>query len=242
VDSEFNDAFAFFLNDVNIALLPDGNPVSVNNVNCGKVESDSSGDFNTNRTENFCQELFVDNTATDNDGVSSCVAKADTQLDGFTRPIFTNRNPSSDEWNRLKIVIADAADAFLHSAVVLAGNSMVCAPPDLTSPSTSAPLAPPSAPAPTRAPVQLVNAAPAETTINPQTASVETTNALANLVPGGTASLPAAQEALANVGGGAGSVFNVGSNAAQGGITAGANGIFPEGFLTGGTRNLRGEA
>jgi hypothetical protein len=119
VDSPFNDAFAFFLNGNNIALLPNGAPVAVNNVNCGRVEEDGSGDFNTNRTEDFCQELFVDNTG---------ATKADTQFDGFTRPISTNQNPPSG-FNRLKIVIADAADATYDSAVLLAGNSLICAPP-----------------------------------------------------------------------------------------------------------------
>jgi hypothetical protein len=136
VDSPFNDAFAFFLNGKNIALLPNGDPVSIDNVNCGRInvdglgDSDGTGDFNTNRTENFCQEIFIDNRAQDNDGNPTGVAKIDTRFDGFTRPIFTDESPPAG-FNKLKIVIADASDPFFDSAVLLEGNSLVCAPPPI---------------------------------------------------------------------------------------------------------------
>jgi hypothetical protein len=130
VDTPFNDAFAFFLNGKDIALLPNGDPVSIDTVNCGRFKADGSGDFDTTRTEDFCQELFVDNTAIGNDGLPTGATKADTRFDAFTRPIFTNESPPVG-FNRLKIVVADVGDPFFDSAVLLAGNSLVCAPPPI---------------------------------------------------------------------------------------------------------------
>jgi hypothetical protein len=121
VDAGFNDAFAFFLNGVNIALLPDGSPVSINNVNCGRFKEDGSGNFDLTRTENFCQELFVDNTGAD---------QTDTQFDGYTKPLFTNALPPGNRAiNSLKIVIADAGDGIYDSAVLLKAGSFICAAP-----------------------------------------------------------------------------------------------------------------
>jgi hypothetical protein len=51
----------------------------------------------------------------------------DTQLDGFTKPIYTNQNPPA-EFNSLKIVIADTSDPNYDSVVLLARNSLVCKP------------------------------------------------------------------------------------------------------------------
>jgi hypothetical protein len=114
VDSQFNDVFAFFLNGKNIALLPDGKPVSINNVNCGRT----GVDFDISRTEDFCQELFVENTG-------KGPTKVDTNINGFTKPIFTNEPPPVG-FNRLKIVVADTSDEALDSVVLLAKKSLVC--------------------------------------------------------------------------------------------------------------------
>jgi hypothetical protein len=115
-----NDVFAFFLNGKNIALLPDGNPVSINTINCGSTKS-SGGNFDIKRTDNFCQELFVENTGLGPSRVNS-------NLNGFTKPIFTNQ-PKPVGFNKLKIVIADTADSNLDSVVLLAKKSLVCKPP-----------------------------------------------------------------------------------------------------------------
>jgi hypothetical protein len=148
----------------------------------------------------------------------------------------------------LRILLIALAVTAVNAQLVTNGTPTDAPTSSPTSPPTSEPTsaptrAPNTNPAPTRAPVQLVNAAPVETTIVAATANTEVSNALVNLVPGGPAALPAdAQAALANVGFGADSAFNVGSNLAQGGIAAGAQGIFPPNFLTGGLRHLRGEA
>jgi hypothetical protein len=119
VDSPFNDVFAFFLNGENIARLPNKDPVSINTVNCGRVDRDEDKNtFDLSSEEDYCQELFVDNTG---------ALKVDTQLDAFTKPIYTNENPPAT-FNSLKIVIADTTDADLDSVVLLARNSLVCKP------------------------------------------------------------------------------------------------------------------
>jgi hypothetical protein len=114
VGTIFNDVFAFFLNGINIALLPDGKPVNIDNVN---------GD-NPN---------FVDNTGK---------VKANTEFDGYTKLLYTNAIPSVGDGavNHLKIVIADVGDASYDSAVIIKAMSLECvAPPapEITSPSTS---------------------------------------------------------------------------------------------------------
>jgi hypothetical protein len=118
VDAGYNDAFAFFLNGVNIALLPDGRPVAIDNVNCGNT---FLGTFDLTRDENFCQTLFVDNTGN---------TMTDTQFDGYTKPLFTDELPPGNQaTNSLKIVIADAGDGIYDSAVLLKKGSLMCQPP-----------------------------------------------------------------------------------------------------------------
>jgi hypothetical protein len=119
VDAGYNDAFAFFLNGVNIALLPDKRPVAIDNINCGNP---SQGTFDVTRTEDFCNTLFVDNTGS---------IMADTQFDGYTKPLFTNAllETKDQKLNTLKIVIADVGDGIYDSAVLLKAGSLVCAPP-----------------------------------------------------------------------------------------------------------------
>jgi hypothetical protein len=119
VDSGFNDAFAFFLNGVNIALLPDQRPVAIDNINCGNPDH---GTFDLTRTEDYCNTLYVDNTGE---------KQTDTQFDGYTKPLFTNALLATDnqQLNTLKLVIADAGDGIYDSAVLLKAGSLVCAPP-----------------------------------------------------------------------------------------------------------------
>jgi hypothetical protein len=118
VDTQFNDAFAFYLNGVNIALLPNNQAVSINNVNCGNP---SQGTFNPNVDNGkFCTTLFNDNTG---------LLQTNTEFDGYTDNLFTNQILPGNALNHLKIVIADAGDGALDSAVLLRADSLVCAPP-----------------------------------------------------------------------------------------------------------------
>lgn len=99
VGTQFNDVFGFFLNGVNIALLPDNvTPVSINSVNKGANP-----------------EYFTDNTA----GIFQIEA------DGLTTKLTAQGNPL-DGTNTIKLAIADAADSVLDSWILIEGGSFSC--------------------------------------------------------------------------------------------------------------------
>jgi hypothetical protein len=125
---EFNDVFAFFLNGKNIALLPNGDTVSINNVNCGKG--------NTNPAAPNCG-LFVNNEN----------KSRNTQLDGFTKTLTAQGQALAGQTNTLKIAVADTRDFVFDSMVLIAAKSFQAG----TNPPTKAPV--PSAPVVPTAPV-----------------------------------------------------------------------------------------
>ena len=114
---EFNDAFGFFVNGTNYALIPGTNtPVTINNVNCGTANSGvapSGPGVNCN--------LFVNNDPPTHN----------TQLDGYTKVLTFTAPVNPGVSNTLKIAIADALDDELDSAVFIAGGSLsVCGGPN----------------------------------------------------------------------------------------------------------------
>lgn len=113
VGSPYNDVFGFFVNGVNIALIPETTiPVSVNNLNCG----DPYG-----TADNYCA-LFKNNDLSDGGGTY------DTEMDGFT-VVLTATTAVNPGVNHIKLAIADAGDYILDSDVLIKGESFVCAPP-----------------------------------------------------------------------------------------------------------------
>lgn len=107
VGSEFNDAFAFFIQGPgitgmqNIALIPGTTlPVAINNVNAG-----------TNN--NF----FVNN------GNGTTSGGPTVEFDGFTRPLIARANVIPCQQYTITIVIADVSDGIYDSAVFLEGQS-----------------------------------------------------------------------------------------------------------------------
>lgn len=112
VDSSFNDVFAFFVDGVNIAEAPDGQPVSVNNVNCGNPYSGSGPNcayYNNNDSSPYL----------------------DIAYDGFTDVFTASILGLSAGMHSMKISIADAGDSDLDSAVFLEGGSFSDVPPDV---------------------------------------------------------------------------------------------------------------
>ena len=111
--SEFNDAFALFLNGANIALLPDGTTtVSINNVN--------------NETNS---EFFVDNDALENladFGIPRDIPFPLFEADGFTTTLTAMGPVSADTTNTIKLAIADVFDTLLDSWVLLKAASFRC--------------------------------------------------------------------------------------------------------------------
>jgi len=114
VNSQFNDVFGFFLNGVNIALLPDNvTPVAINNVNCDNPYNPPNGS-NCN--------LYINNDLSDGGGA------IDTEMDGLT-VVLTATAQVNPGVNHIKLAIADAGDHILDSDVFIKGESFVCAPP-----------------------------------------------------------------------------------------------------------------
>jgi hypothetical protein len=110
VNSSFNDVFGFFIDGVNIALIPGTNtPVSINNVNCGNPYNPAGG---TN-----CA-LFNNNELQD------VVPFFDIAYDGFTN-VFTASitGLTIGASHTIKLAIADAGDTVLDSAVFLKAGS-----------------------------------------------------------------------------------------------------------------------
>lgn len=101
VNSSFNDTFALLLNGVNIALLPNGDTVSINNVNNG-----------SNAT------FYRDNT----------VLGLNTQFDGLTT-ILTASATGLTGTNSFEFRIQDVGDANFDSGVFIQASTFSAEPP-----------------------------------------------------------------------------------------------------------------
>jgi hypothetical protein len=116
--NQFNDPFALFVDGKNIALAPDGNPVTVNNVSCGNPYNAATvgtncGSFNNNDLQ---------------DGGPFF----DIQYDGFTDVFTAQALGLSAGTHTMKFAIADAGDTALDSGVFIKGGSFSTTPPDDT--------------------------------------------------------------------------------------------------------------
>lgn len=97
VNSNFNDVFGFFLDGVNIALIPGTSaPVSIDNVNL---------DVNS---------IFYQNNEN---------AFFNIEYDGFTTVLNARFSGLSNDSHHIKLAIADASDSILDSAVFLQAES-----------------------------------------------------------------------------------------------------------------------
>ena len=96
VGSSFNDVFAFYVDGVNLAELPDGSPVAINNVN--------------NHTNS---SLFVDNTA----------GTFDIEANGFTTVLGFDLFGLDAGSHNLSFQIADAGDSAWNSWLLIEANA-----------------------------------------------------------------------------------------------------------------------
>jgi gliding motility-associated-like protein len=118
VGSDFNDVFAFFISGPgiaglqNIARLPNGNPVAINNVNNGQTNSGPctscaqyvyNGDGNTGPYNS--NPFYI-------------------QYDGFTRVLEAVSRVQCGQTYHLIISIADAQDGIFDSGIFLQANSL----------------------------------------------------------------------------------------------------------------------
>lgn len=114
VNSPFNDVFGFFLNGVNIALIPGTNtPVAINNVNCGNPYNPAGG---------VNCDLFINNE------LATRAVEINTEMDGLT-VVLTATAEVAPGTNRIKLAIADVRDRIYDSKVLIKAESFVCAPP-----------------------------------------------------------------------------------------------------------------
>lgn len=117
VASMFNDVFGFFLNGVNIATLPGGASVAINNVNCGNPYNPGFGGNCGLYVNNSCADLPV--------GTFPCNGVVDTEMDGLT-VVLTATGTLMPGVNHIKLAIADAGDQVLDSNVFIRGQSFTC--------------------------------------------------------------------------------------------------------------------
>ena len=116
VASNFNDAFAWFLNGENIAIVPGtkDTPVSIDTIN-----------------DNVNSQFFINNDVTDN---PSGVPYPMMEADGFTRPLNANGRAIGGTvlapgLNDIKLVVADRSDAMFDSWALFTENSFYVKPP-----------------------------------------------------------------------------------------------------------------
>jgi gliding motility-associated-like protein len=118
VGSGFNDAFAFFISGPgiagtqNIARLPDGTPITINNVNNG---------FNNGGPCTNCA-YYVNNGTGSNAPYNSSTTYI--QYDGYTSVLTAVSQVECGETYHLTIAIADAGDGSFDSGVFLKAGSL----------------------------------------------------------------------------------------------------------------------
>jgi hypothetical protein len=113
VSSPFNDAFGFFVDGTNVALVPGmSTPITINTVN---------------PTSN---SAFYINNVPNTDGLP--VAGLDIRLDGITRVIGAEILGLGAGVHTMKFAIADAGDGEFDSAVFLAAGTFSTEPPPTT--------------------------------------------------------------------------------------------------------------
>jgi hypothetical protein len=110
VGSQFNDVFAFWVNDVNCAVTETGEPIALNNVATAA---------------DIAAGTWIDNQS----GTYS------TRMPGFTVPLLCQAAVSAGT-NTIRLAIADASDSILDSWVLIqAGSLSTVNPTDTTPPS-----------------------------------------------------------------------------------------------------------
>lgn len=117
VGTQYNDVFGFFLNGVNIANLPGGVSVAINNVNCGNPYSSTYGGNCGLYLNNSCADLPG--------GTFPCSGPLDTEMDGMT-VVLTATGVLQPGTNHIKLAIADAGDSVFDSNVFIRGQSFTC--------------------------------------------------------------------------------------------------------------------
>lgn len=121
-NTTFNDVFALFVDGVNVAIAPDGNAVSINNVNCGNPYIGAGPNC----------AYFSNNDLQDGGPFF------DIQYDGFTSAFTAEALGLAAGAHTMKFAIADAGDSALDSAIFIKAGSFSDEPVDIPEPGTLA--------------------------------------------------------------------------------------------------------
>lgn len=115
VNTAYNDVFGFFLNGVNVALLPGTSiAVSINNVNGGYPLGTAASN----------PQYYTNNDLSDGGG------SVNTEMDGLTVVFSVDAQVNKGETNHIKLAIADAGDSIYDSNIFLKAESFVNQPAD----------------------------------------------------------------------------------------------------------------
>ncbi len=116
----YNDVFAIWLDGENIALLPNGDPVCVNNVNC----------FGANSEVYVCSDPMNLDTTPCDDAFNCPLTIEETthQYDGFNTPLYATIAVTPGSSHHLKMGIADVTDNGADSGVFLSIGSTTAIP------------------------------------------------------------------------------------------------------------------
>jgi len=121
VGSNFNDVFAFFIigpgypQPTNIALLPNNQPVAINNVH--DAVTNTFGTFGPANAQYYVNN--GDGNSAPQNGSSQFI-----QYDGFTEVLTAKAEVQCGQSYRLIICIADAGDGLYDSGIFLEANSL----------------------------------------------------------------------------------------------------------------------
>jgi gliding motility-associated-like protein len=130
VCSPFNDVFAFLVtslendglnyNNENIALIPNTTiPVCINSINSGTAGYDSIGQ----RYFSDCISLNYNTYFVNNGDGSTPALNPTVQFNGFTVPLAASIKVTPCKKYHIKLAVANVADDFFDSAVLLQANS-----------------------------------------------------------------------------------------------------------------------
>lgn len=111
VNTPFSDVFGFFLDGVNIAMVPGTSvPVSINSINNGRPYGSRKSAQNP--------EYFINNDPTNGGGALN------TEMDGLTVVLPVQASVQPGQKYHLKLAIADVTDRFIDSAIFIRSGSL----------------------------------------------------------------------------------------------------------------------
>ena len=131
VGSQFNDVFAFWVNDVNCAVVSDpAVPVTINTINNGYDGSFSNNPVAAAPTN---PEFYINNDPFWPDHTGNTVPEEelrDTEMDGLTVVLTCQADVNEGVTNTMRLGIADASDPALDSNVFIRAESLTTEPPE----------------------------------------------------------------------------------------------------------------